>query len=129
MEWEYESDEKPKWKSKHFWNEDKAGFITIGEKTVGKCPKGISTSTARELLNGGIPWSPENWTRSYPQRIYAIHRNVVYRAMPTNPGKSYHGFPEDPDLFVKLPKALKRKILEHAERLRCIGEVRRWLKI
>ena len=126
MEWEYEPDEIPK--RKHSWDEDEAGFIIIGGVPVGKCPKGISNETAREILNTGIVWSPKRWDHEYPQRIYTIYQNVIYRAVPTNPGKSYHGFPEHPDSFRELPSALRKKILEHAERLGCLEEVRKWLK-
>jgi hypothetical protein len=127
LEWEYEPDETPK--RKHSWDKDEAGFVTIGGAIVGKCPQGISNSSARELLNAGIQWSPRRWEHSYPKRIYTIHQNVVYRAMPTNPGKSYHGFPEHPDLFWELPGALRKKIFEHAERLGCLEGVHKWLKI
>jgi len=127
LEWEYEPDEKPK--RKHSWDKEEAGFITIGTAIVGKCPKGISNSTARELLNTGIHWSPKYWEHSYPKRIYVIYQDVLYRAVSTNPGNSYHAFPEDPDSFSELPKVLKKKILDHAERLGCLEGIRRWLKI
>jgi hypothetical protein len=123
LEWEYEPDERPK--RKHSWDKDEAGFIRTGSAIVGKCPKGISNTTAKGLLNAGIEWRPSRWEHSYPQRIYAIYQDVVYRAMPTNPGKSYHGFPEHPDSFLELPKALKEKILELAKQLGCLEGVRR----
>ena len=106
MEWEYEPDENPK--RKHSWDKDEAGFITVGTVVVGKCPKGISNSTARELLNAGIPWSPKNWEHDYPKRIYAIYQDVLYRAMTTNPGKSYHGFPESRFIFEVANDASKK---------------------
>ncbi len=127
MEWEYEPDEEPKWR--HFWDKNEAGFMTVGTGSVGKCPKGISKGTARKLLNSGIQWSPPGWAQNYPKRIYAIHKDVVYRATPTIPGKSYHGFPESPTGFSRLPKVLKKKILEHAKQLNCLEGVRRWLEI
>jgi len=125
VEWEYEPDKTPK--RKHSWEKNAAGFISIGTTVIGKCPKGISIDTAKELLNSGIPWSPRRWEKSHPQRIYAIHHGVLYRAMPTIPGKSYHGFPEHPRSFSELPKALREKIFEHAKQLGCLEQVRKWV--
>lgn len=106
--WVYEPDEKPK--RKHFWDKPLPGFILIQGNLVGKCPDTLSLEDAQRLLNEGIPYSPKGWRQAYPKRIYVVHENCVYRATPTNPGVSYHGFPEKPSELRKLPRGLSRKL-------------------
>lgn len=81
------------------------------------------------LLNDAIPYIPPRWSRSYPQRLYAVSDGVVFRAAPTNPGTSYHGFPEHPSTFPRAGNArdVKRQILERATEQGCEREVRRWM--
>ena len=85
-----------KWK--HHWDRDHAGFVRRGPNRIGKCPAGMSLSDAQALINDAVPYRSPRWRRSYPQRLYAISGGVVYRATPTNPGVSYHGFPEHPQI-------------------------------
>ena len=127
MTWRYESDENPK--RKHHWSEDHAGFAEIGPNRVGKCPATMNPSDAQALLDGAIPYFPPRWSRPYPQRLYAVSEGVVYRASPTNPGTSYHGFPEHPSAFPRAGSArdVKRQLLERARQQGCEREVRRWM--
>ncbi len=124
--WRYEADEHPK--RRHHWEHDYAGFVQVGAKMVGKCPNNLTNEEAEALLTEGIPYYPARWRQDDPQRIYAVKDGVIYRAMPTNPGRSYHGFPELPDRFRELPAKLKRKVMERAEPLGCWNEVSKWLK-
>jgi hypothetical protein len=123
--WRYETDETPK--KKHQWSRNEAGSIEVGGAVVSKCPNDLTTQEAEEMLNAGIPWSPRNWTRDYPQRIYAVRLGVVYRATTTNPGVSYHGFPE---LIEKLPpdRVLREKIFELGKSQGFGAELKRWLR-
>ncbi len=126
MSWRYEPDEMPK--RKHAWDRDEAGFVEVAAgQLVSKCPIGVSPSEAQELLDGAIPWSPRSWRRDHPQRLYAVRGGVLYRAMPTVPGRSYHGFPEHSTGFPRGARALKRQILARARELQCELEVRRWM--
>lgn len=125
MTYEYEPDEVPK--KKHHWGNDHAGLLEVGGEVVGKCPAKMSLTAAEDLLNDGLPWFPHRWLRSYPQRIYGIYGGVLYRATPTNPGTSYHGFPEHPALFPKGAQDLKRDILARAREQDCETEVRTWM--
>jgi hypothetical protein len=43
-------------------------------------------------LVSGIPFY-KNEDDLYPSHIYNVHRGVIYEAAPTNPGRSYHGYP------------------------------------
>ena len=64
----------------------------------------------------------------YPTRIYVVHDGVVYRAKPTNPGVSYHAFPETSEELQKLPRATLRAIRERADALGCLVQVNRWIR-
>ena len=127
MTWRYELDENPK--RKHHWNENRAGFVAVGRIRVGKCPATMDPCDVQTLLDDAIPYFPPRWDRPYPQRLYAVSDGVVYRAAPTNPGISYHGFPEHPSTFPRSGNArdVKRQLLERAARQGCEREVRRWM--
>jgi hypothetical protein len=124
--WIYEPDENPK--RRHHWENDYAGFVNVSGNLVAKCPADLSLADATKLLNGGIEYyPPRRGGISHPGRIYAVHDGVVYRATPTNPGKSYHGFPE---LRENLPPAreLREAILELAREDGSEDKVKKWLR-
>jgi len=123
--WQYEPDERPK--KKHAWNRPEPGFVGRGASLVGKCPNNVTEQEAEELLNGGVPMRSERSRNLWPSRIYLIHEGQVYRAVPTNPGRSYHAFPELPRSFRELPRATKIAVLDRARDLGCLEEVRRWM--
>jgi len=124
--WAYEPDENPK--RKHAWEEAEAGFVSDAQgNLVGKCPCDLTNERATELLATAIPYSPSHWTRPYPQRLYVVDRGVVFRATPTVPGRSYHGFPEHPERFPRSPE-LREGILQRARELGCESEVRLWME-
>jgi hypothetical protein len=125
MPWVYE--ENPDRKHKRGWDQPRPDFLEVMGEIVGKCPTTITIGKAEELLNSGITYSPPRWPHSYPERIYNIHEGQLYRATPTVPGRSYHGFPEHPTRAQKLPKELKRRILDLARTNECEVEVGRCL--
>lgn len=126
MPWKYEPDEVPK--HKHNWEHDFAGFISVNHDTfVGKCPHGMTLEDAQALLQTAIEWSPRNWRSDFPKRLYVVHEGVLYRATPTNPGVSYHAFPEHPTRFPRSGQALKAAVLLEAERQGCEAEIRKWM--
>jgi len=94
---------------------------------VSKCPSDLTVADAEQMLNAGIEWSSARWPNDHPQRIYAVLDGVVYRATPTNPGVSYHGFPE---LIESLPpdRALRVRLLAAAKAQECEAEVSTWLR-
>ncbi len=127
MPWVYEPD--PERKHKTGWTKNVAGFVTVANTLVSKCPHNLTNETCEELINSGVEYSPpKRWNRSYPDRIYNIIDCVVYRATPTIPGSSYHGFPELPDRVAKLPRELRNRILDLAEERGCREEVEKWMK-
>ena len=126
MPWQYQPD--PEKKHKKGWTENHAGFVKVGNSQVGKCPHNMDTNTCEKLLNHGVEFYPLRWNHDYPKRIYNIFNKVVYRATPTNPGVSYHGFPEDAGDARDLPIRVRNKILELAEQQECREEVEKWLK-
>ncbi|MGH7150654.1 MAG: hypothetical protein ACREIU_08150 [Planctomycetota bacterium] len=124
--WRYEPDESPK--RKHAWDRDEPGFLEVSPgQVVAKCPSGVTPREAQELLDQAIPWSPRSWRRGYPQRLYAVRDGVLYRATPTVPGRSYHGFPEHQSTFPRGARELQREILDRARALRCETGLRRWM--
>jgi hypothetical protein len=124
--WQYQ--ESPDRKHKRGWNQPEPGFVNERGELVGKCPTTISPQLAEELLNEGLCFSDERWSHQYPERIYNIYDGQLYRATPTNPGVSYHGFPEHPKRAMELPRELKDRILQLAREKGCEAEVRRCLK-
>lgn len=115
-------------KRKHHWTEAFAGFVDAGGERVGKCPVGISAEQAEELLNTqAVEYHNPRAPGPAPDRLYVIHEGVVYRAVPTVAGVSFHAFPDLPERLRVLPKPLRRRIIELAERLGCREEVERWI--
>lgn len=123
--WRYEPDENPK--KKHAWGKLEAGFVRHGERLVGKCPSDLSNEDAERLLNEGIPEIAARPRVDYPARIWAIHDGVLYKARPTNRGKSYHGCPASPDEFERLDDDMRDAILQRARELGQERELRKWL--
>ncbi len=121
--WRYEPDESPK--RKHGWHKDEAGFVDQDGVLVGKCPKRMSVNEAENLLNDGIPFDPTG-SADAPQRIYAIRDGVLYRAVPTV-GASYHGFPEHPRYFERLPLRFRRSVFEYARQRGMLDALQEWL--
>lgn len=112
---------------KHRWHYDYAGHVREGRRWVAKCPKSLHSDKAEAALNTGVEYHDERDHQGHPSRIYAVIGGVVYRAMPTLAGISYHGFPErvrdlPPD------KALEDAILDLAEREGTRKEVEKWFK-
>jgi hypothetical protein len=117
-------------KHKRGWNQPQAGFVIENGEEVGKCPANLPLEIAETLLNDEhrIEYSPPRWPNSYPDRIYNIHEGQLYRATPTVPGRSYHGFPENPAKALRLPREVKLRILALACTRNCEDKVSRCLK-
>ncbi len=124
--WVYDAGEKPK--KRHHWDKPFSGFIEIDGLRVSKCPGDMTTSEAQRLLDEAIPYSKPSWRYDHPNRLYTVASDgTVYRAKPTVPGKSYHGFPEDPAMLPP-DRRLRKSIMERAVRLGCETQVSRWLR-
>jgi hypothetical protein len=108
-DYEYEPDEVPK--RKHHWTEDRADFVFVRGTPIGKCPRSMTNAEARTLLNSGIPWFNPRAPGAHPDRVYVVHRGVIYRATATQVGKSFHAFPELPRELRALPKPMKKASL------------------
>jgi hypothetical protein len=122
--WRYEPDENPK--RRHAWSNAHAGFVIVQGVEIGKCPNNISLAEAERLLNTGIPLNATRSVAGYPARVYVVHDGVVYRATPTNPGVSYHAFPEKAEEFRRLPRSVREAILSEANRQGYGEDVGRW---
>lgn len=117
---------------KHRWGKNEAGFDEFHGEIVGKCPSGLSKDAEKvnDLLNNAIPNGERK--QGYPGELYNIHNGVIYVAKPTNPGKSYHGYPwrnfkgNNP-----LPSSIQKALKSRAEDSPCpeiIRKFNQWLK-
>lgn len=122
--WRYDSGEG---RYKHRWNKDEAGFEPSGRGPVGKCPKWMDSVLAQRLLDNGIPFWEDD---PFPARIYNVCEGVVYEAVPTEPGKSYHGYPwrGDRGMGAGLPPRIRRELAKRAESEGKLREFQRWMK-
>ncbi|MBV1790193.1 hypothetical protein KQ940_19220 [Marinobacterium sp. D7] len=125
-EWKYERGEG---RFKHRWCHDHAGFVPSRNGAVGKCPKSIDEALATEILNRGVPYydSPDDM---WPAKIYTVYQGVIYEAVPTMPGVSWHGYPWRGDLKGRapIPRKIQRKLKEIAMQSGHISEYEQWLK-
>ncbi|MBS0602653.1 MAG: hypothetical protein JSR94_15640 [Proteobacteria bacterium] len=87
MAWEYDPGEP---RHKHCGNKPEAEFVGSGSGLIGKCSSSIDHQTAWRLLNEGIPLEG---TQDSPQKIVNVFMGVIYVAVPTVPGRSFHGYP------------------------------------
>ena len=117
---------------KHRWKHDEAGFEQHGSVRIGKCHRSIDDDEAQRLLDTGIP-DPDPYrdpsagvppTLAYPQKIYNVYRGVPYVAVPTRPGKSYHGYPARG----RMPPHIRKALCERAKRAKMLGEFKQWIK-
>jgi hypothetical protein len=126
MTYQYDAGEQ---RHKHHWNKSYAGVIDTPNGPVGKCPNTITQELAEKLLNEdtGIPWYNPKKRKSLdpqtPNAIYNVHEGVVYKAVPTRPGCSYHGYP-----VKEIPKEIQERLYQLAEQKHCKRELEKWLK-
>lgn len=113
---------------KHRWNRDEAGFDPSGKGPVGKCPNTLTRDVAQQLLNDGF----EVWEEgdAFPSRIYNVYQGVVYEAVPTEPGRSYHGYPwrGDKGMGAGLPPLIRKKLENRALLRGESREFKKWMK-
>lgn len=109
-------DERGDGRNKHRWKQDYAGFVPGKKGPIGKCPKSIDLRAAEQLLNRGVSFY-ESADDGWPARSYAIHRGVIYEAVMTAPGRSYHGYPWRGDLpgRSQLPRSIVNQLRRQAE--------------
>lgn len=124
--WRYERGEG---RHKHRWANDYAGFQPGSKGPVGKCPNSIDETLAERILNQEIPFF-ESEDDAFPTRIYAVYRGVIYEAVPTTPGVSWHGYPWRGDLpgRAPLPRRIRNRLEEQAKAAGDLQEFKRWLK-
>lgn len=126
--WRYERGEG---RTKHRWRHDHAGFQPTGKGAVGKCPRHVSDELAERLLNEEAIGVHESDDSQVPDCFYAVYRGVVYEAVPTRPGVSYHAYPWRGDLPGR--KGLRRWILRElrtrADKRGEREDLERWLKM
>lgn len=127
-EWLYEPGDEIR--LKHRWKYDYAGFQPAGKGPIGKCPKHVTREIAQRVLNEEAIPVFDGEESTFPDRFYAVYKGVVYEAVPTRPGISYHAYPWRGDLPGRkgLPRWLRRKLRQEAERKGESKELEKWLK-
>lgn len=114
---------------KHRWGKDEAGFEPGKRGAIGKCHNSINTGVAGELLAKGIPFY-EDRNDQQPAKIYSLYRGVIYEAVPTVPGVSWHGYPWRGDLSGRnlLPRRIRKELRQMAVNDGSLKEYEQWLK-
>ncbi len=127
-EWLYEPGDEGR--PKHRWKHDYAGFVPARNGPVGKCPNHMTRSIAQKILNDEAVPVYEGDDSAYPDKFYAVYKGVVYEAVPTRPGISYHAYPWRGDLPGRkgLPRSVLRQLYQVAKRRDELKEFEKWLK-
>lgn len=107
---------------KHRWKHEDPGFE--GAPPIGKCPSNLKPETAQQLLDDGVPYHASASNAGPPDAIYNVYKGIPYEAAPTEPGKSFHGYP----WRGRMPKRIQRALADRAERQGFGREFRDWLK-
>ncbi len=105
--WKYDAGEH---RVKHCWAQPQAVFVGIGNAMVSKCPGTLAKATAEMLLNNGFPSFMSCVSCSV--KIYNVYKGVVYEAVPTQPGVSFHGYPWR---SMQGRKSIPRRIIQQFE--------------
>jgi hypothetical protein len=117
--------ERGEGRSKHRWSYDRADFRPGDRGPVGKCHRSITETVAASLLhNGLVEDSPYCDAPHDPDCIYNVYRGVPYVAVPTQPGKTYHGYP----WRGRMSATIRRRLRERAVADGYGREFDRWLK-
>lgn len=123
-QWIYDSGEH---RVKHCSKEKDACFVTVGSAVIGKCPADLTHEVAQKLLTEGIGYFKPQ--QPHPAKIYNVYKGVVYEAVPTQPGTSYHGYPwkKMPGRNI-LPDRIIRQLKEKAQASGCLDGFDKWMK-
>jgi hypothetical protein len=116
--------ERGEGRKKHCWNRPYAGFMPERRGAVGKCANTITDVVAQGLLESGLYVPSDADDVCYPDEIFNIYQGVVYVAVPTRPGESYHGYPYRGRLTKRLYDALQARATEQ----NCDREFEKWSK-
>ncbi len=115
-------------RTKHCGSSVSAHFERNGSIKIGKCPSSLSRQVAQALLQTGIP-DTDSLENGHPKRIYAVYDGVVYQAVPTMLGISYHGYPwHGRPGDNRLPRVIKRELEQRAAEAGCSDKLKKWLK-
>lgn len=109
---------------KHCGSKDIAEVVWgDGGLRVGKCPKTMTIQTAERLIQCGIkeyrPTLPDR-----PCAIWNVYEGVIYTSRTSDGGTTWHGFPFEGDVPLKIKKALRARAIEEGYK----QEFKNWLK-
>ncbi|MEO5366454.1 MAG: hypothetical protein H7831_08890 [Magnetococcus sp. WYHC-3] len=125
LDFSYDAGQK---RRKHQWAKDEAGFDPPDVPgSPGKCPSSITNrrGLAERLLREGSPWPPGT---EPAERVYNVYQGVVYRAVPSGMGKSYHGLPEREHPGRPVPSDVLEILAERADQAGEFHKFKDWVK-
>ena len=115
---------------KHVWKKQEAGFEPSPRGPIGKCDSRIDQTIAEQLLKNGIVEDDPVRLPSglgpqvHPEKIFNIYKGVPYVAVPTQPGKSYHGYP----FRGRMTRSVERKLRDRATNAGVVRLFDKWMK-
>ena len=133
VQWKYKRGGDKESRVKHRWKNDYPGFDPDCTKApVGKCPCHVTEEIAQEALNHGVPFYADEESEAaggFPDKIFGLYQGVIYEAVVTDPGQSFHAYP-----WREIPgrKSIPRRILNRLEQQLSTEEdkttFKKWLK-
>lgn len=94
------------------------------KRAVGKCPNTIAPTTRAALLNDALPAPNGDRDVDFPKRLYAVHKGVIYQAITSDGGLTYHAYP----YRGRVPKLLLSALRERAEDKGDIDQFDKWVR-
>lgn len=112
---------------KHCWNQPEADFQQTGSSVIGKCPNTLDKNKAEDILQEAV--ADLNDCQQWPKRLWAVHEGVIYEAVPSEPNKSYHGYPwRGRPGRNRLSRTVLVRLREMADRKQCRDDFEDWYK-
>jgi hypothetical protein len=124
--------ERGEHRKKHCWKYPHAAIQIDRGHLVGKCPNTLTDVLAETILRSAIeepdPFELPGQAKSHPKRLYAVYEGVIYEAVPTNPGRSYHGYPwTRREGRTQLPREIVAELRRRAKAQGHLEEFEDWL--
>ncbi|MDP3275681.1 MAG: hypothetical protein Q8Q09_10835 [Deltaproteobacteria bacterium] len=129
MEYDYDAGE-PWERRKHAPQGATPSFKRMNGRVVTTCPNTVGRSDARAALNDAnrFEWRDPRSAGTHPDAIWIMHERVLYRAEPTNLGRSFHAFPEtDAKLLDALTRRERQQMEEWFDRRGQLDAMNKWL--
>lgn len=123
--------ERGEHRKKHCWKHAHAAIESRDGHLVGKCPNTLTDALAEAILQSAIeepdPFELPGQSKGHPKKLYAVYNGVIYEAVPTNPGRSYHGYPwTRREGRTQLPREIVNELRRRANEEGCLEKFEDW---